>query len=53
MANAKEPAAPKSYSYAIAKEVLSENDKNRLVCLYLNCDPKAVSHTLSLPSLDL
>ena len=32
-----------SYNFEIAKAVLSENDKNRLMCLYLNCEPTAVS----------
>jgi hypothetical protein len=27
------------YDYQIAKDVLSDNDKNRLVCLYLNRRP--------------
>lgn len=38
--------APKTYNFEVAKTVLSANDKDRLVCLYLNCDPKAVSHQL-------
>lgn len=28
-----------SYDYNIAKDVLSDNDKNRLVCLWLNRTP--------------
>ncbi|KAK3716866.1 hypothetical protein LTR37_006216 [Vermiconidia calcicola] len=31
-----------SYNFDIAKQVLNENDKNRLMCLYLNCNPTAV-----------
>lgn len=33
-----------SYDYTIAKEVLNEADKDRIVCLYLSSDPSAVSH---------
>lgn len=29
------------YDYEIAKTVLSEPEKNRILCLYLNCDMKA------------
>jgi hypothetical protein len=30
------------YNFEIAKKVLNENDKNRLMCLFLNCQPNAV-----------
>ncbi|KAK3717216.1 hypothetical protein LTR37_005925 [Vermiconidia calcicola] len=32
-----------SYNFDIAKQVLNENDKNRLMCLYLNCNPTAIN----------
>nr|OQO25187.1 hypothetical protein B0A51_06049 [Rachicladosporium sp. CCFEE 5018] len=31
------------YDYEIAKAALSEADKNRILCLYLNCDAKAIN----------
>ncbi len=37
-----------SYNFNIAKEVLNENDKNRLMCLFLNCQPNAVRRCLCL-----
>ncbi|KAK5135929.1 hypothetical protein LTR08_004387 [Meristemomyces frigidus] len=32
-----------SYDYKIAKDVLSDTDKNRLLCLYLSCQTAAVN----------
>ncbi|KAK4540012.1 hypothetical protein LTR36_009910 [Oleoguttula mirabilis] len=32
-----------SYDYKIAKDVLSDTDKNRIVCLYLSCNTTAIN----------
>lgn len=33
-----------AYNFEIAKSVLSDNDKNRLMCLYLNCEnPQSIN----------
>ena len=32
-----------SYDYKIAKDTLTETDKNRLVCLYVSCETAALN----------
>lgn len=49
MANTKDTAAGKTYSYAIAKEVLSDTEKNRILCLFLNTDHSGVRQPFPSP----
>jgi len=37
------------YDYKIALETLSEQEKNRIVCLYLSCDTAAFNGIVRLP----
>lgn len=49
MANNKEKdSAGKTFSYSIAKNVLSDTEKNRLLCLFLNMDHSSVRPPHSL-----